>query len=46
VKEEHDMGHTSALRLEITVLKLTLLEFGTSCVERAKFQKIVRNINI
>jgi hypothetical protein len=46
MKEEHYMGYKSVLCLAITVLKLTLLEFGSSCIKRAKFQKIARNINI
>jgi hypothetical protein len=40
------MGFKSALCLAVTVPKPTLLEFGSSRVELAKFQKIGRTINI
>jgi hypothetical protein len=46
MKEEHDMGNKYALCLATTVLKPPLLEFGSSCVKRAKFQETARNINI
>jgi hypothetical protein len=46
MKEEPDMWHKSALCLAITVLKLALLESGSSSVKRAKLQKIDRNIKI
>jgi hypothetical protein len=46
MKEEHGMGHKSALCVAITLLKLTLLEFGSPCVKQAKFQKIAHKRNI